>query len=228
MEKLPPQFEDIRKKGIFISIEGNLRDAGIGETFRILILTLILVPISLSIVVNFVFFLLFSKSMPNWLNLVLYVMTFVIMALIVYYWGWKKKFEAWYYFDHGNEIFYALINGKNPTLMEIPYEEIEEIRWVGGNNGYAKIITSITSLPTERAMKKREGSSTELWSTLALIGAPFTEWPIKLWCPSCNRVYGHNIGTATCPFEPEIALIDPDVKGRHDPEGIAEEDLDRL
>ncbi len=161
--------------------------------------------------------------------------TFILISLFAtitiifyYYWGWKKTFEAWYYFDHENEIMFALIKSKSPILLEIPYEEIETIDWSGGSNGFAIIRTPIVSLKTERAKNKREGSITEMWSEIAKTRAPFQDWPYTLLCVSCNEEFGHHIGTAVCPFEENIALIDPNAKGRHDPESISHEDLDRV
>ncbi|RMG21547.1 MAG: hypothetical protein D6732_27130 [Methanobacteriota archaeon] len=228
MEKLPKQFNQIKTRGVRIKIKGFLRNADTWEKIRATLLFVFIPPIVVSFLLNMILFLFSSYVLSQTQFLGVFLATFMIMGLVFLYWGWYRTFNGWILFDKDNEILFVLVDKKFPTLLEIPYEEIIGIQWVGGKNGYAKIETPVGSFPTERASEKKEGSVTELWEDLASIGAPFEDWPITLWCPSCNRSFGHHLGTAVCPFDPETALIDLETKGRHDPQGISPEDLDRV
>ncbi len=228
VDKLPTNFNQVRNKGIHISIEGYLRKADVWEKFRAALTTMVVFPSLGTIFINLLSFFLQSRNRTSYEFLGIFLVFFILGLGIFTYWGWFRKFSAWYLFDKENEILFVLLKKTPPVLLEIPYEEIMEIRWSGGQNGYAIIETPVGKFPTLRANEKKEGSVTELWVNIAGIEAPYSDWPITLWCPSCQRNFGHHIGTAVCPFDPEISLLDLETKGRHDPEGLSQEDFDRV
>ena len=80
---------------------------------------------------------------------------------------------------------------------------------------------------TNRMNEERFSSVTEIWHKLALFDSKMINWPISLECESCERKFGHHIGTAQCPFD-KIMLIDPNVKGRIDPVEMHPDDENRV
>ncbi len=229
--KAPPDCMKIIENGIYWNQKGNFEGSTLryklNYIFSYIIIWLLFVIPTLYFVIklNSVIFL--------YIMVFVYIATLISIAIWIYYWGWLEYREIWYLFNDKEQIFYATFEGKNGwELFEIPYEDIHEIEWIDGPNGKAFIHFSNMKFETNRALDKRRSSVTELWPTLARISGIdkhniMTNWPIYLECPNCNRVYGHHIGTAQCPFDDYI-LIEPGVKGRIDPEDIHPEDLDRV
>ncbi len=228
MDHLPPEYKELYTKGIHILHRGNLRNADFVIKLQHAVAWMGGVSLSY-FVVQIVVQQLFGYDFASSFHIIAIPLLSLTGILTFYYWGWKQKYEVWIWLDHENEILNVLSLDKPPSLFEIPFEEIQSIGWSGGKNGYAIIRTSAMDIRTNRSNEKNEGSVTEMWQSLAKIGAPFDEeWPIILVCPECGETFGHHIGTATCPYDENVSLYDVNSKGRMDPVEMAEEDLDRL
>ncbi|MHA2251585.1 MAG: hypothetical protein ACXAD7_14570 [Candidatus Kariarchaeaceae archaeon] len=167
----------------------------------------------------FIFYLAEQLGVKSWMILFIQV-SFAIISLLVltlqfYKWGWKSFQEAWYHFDKDNQIFSVIRKSRNSwEEIEVPYEDIDSIEYVDGDNGKAQINSMSFEFETNRAKDKRRSSK-------------MVNWPISLVCQKCKRKFGHHIGTALCPFC-KIILVDPQVKGRIDPLEQHPDDLDRM
>ncbi|MDH5402877.1 MAG: hypothetical protein OEY49_10335, partial [Candidatus Heimdallarchaeota archaeon] len=152
----------------------------------------------------------------------------IILIRLFYKWGFSNYREAWYYFDEKEEILIVIrLVNKNWEVIEIPYEEIDEIEWNNDDNGYAIIKSYGMEFETNRSKDKRASSVTDLWGELARTSAKMTHWPIILICSKCDRKFGHHIGTAVCPWD-ETMLIDPKVKGGYEIKEAHPDDFDRI
>jgi len=221
----PPEFVEQINESIYFNRKGSLTGA---DRYTIL-------QYLLAILLSWIFVLallallssLFFQFSP--LILIILAATSLLVSLSLFiYWGWIKYEEAWYHFDRTDRILTVFKrNNGNWEAIEIPYEQIEEVSWSGGTNGYAIISAAGFDIPTNRADHERFSSVTELWSDLASFDQPMTNWPILLVCPVCDRQFGHHIGTATCPFD-EVLLVDPSIKGRIDPTDLHPDDYRRL
>ncbi|MCE7735944.1 MAG: hypothetical protein GPJ54_13770 [Candidatus Heimdallarchaeota archaeon] len=143
-------------------------------------------------------------------------------------WGWKSYREAWYHFDDKDEIFTVIKKSKAGwESIEIPYEDVYEIDYIEGIDGKAIIKSGPFEFETNRDSEKRATSVIDIWDKIARIDSQMKNWRIEMSCQQCQRQFGHNIGTAICPFC-KIALIDKKAKGRFDPATQHDDDLDRI
>lgn len=224
----PSDIKELISKSVYWNSEGNLSGSP-----KMLIVGYILIVIIIESLL-FYFLIIVSKSLPNYITIQQVIIIFIFIFTLTmsfyyfYQWGWKNYKEAWYFFDSQNEMFIVTRQlGKGWETIDVPYEEIDRIEYVDGRNGKAIIRSAGFRFETNRALDKRESSVTELWGNLAGTSANMINWPIKLICEKCNRIYGHHIGTALCPFC-SIILIDPKIKGRIDPISLHPDDLDRI
>lgn len=226
---IPNEMKDLMRKSIYWNSMGHLVQSSL--TLRLQYLSLISV---FGIFTSFIVYYAISSLLSPipWLGIslgiLLSLMLFSFEMILFYKWGWKNYREAWYYFDHKDELFVAIRETKEGWQeFEIPFEEITEVTWFDGPNGFAIIKVGSYEFETARALVKNKSSVTELWNDLARIGAPMRKWPVELICSECKREFGHHIGTAVCPYDKTL-LIEPDLKGRIDPEEIHPDDLDRI
>lgn len=231
-----PRFEDLDAPeemkatildATYFNEKGNLRGADPWETVQYSIVTVVIAGFVFAII----WFMLGRVTFIAELTLLRFLVVIIAIVPIIYYfyfWGWLKYEEAWYLFDSENEILFVIRKPDDSwEMIEIPYEQVETIEWVGGSNGRAIINAAGFRLKTNRSREKRFSSVTELWSDLAKIDTSMITWPIELHCSNCDRRYGHHIGTAQCPFDNTL-LEDPTTKGRIDPVARHPDDLDRI
>lgn len=221
------EYAELMKKAIYYNSDGELSDSSLQYRIQYITVTTLIWIILIFIIRSF-FLLFWSVTVVNIIILILAVVSYPTFLFLLYLWGWKNYKEAWYYFDNKDEIFFVVQEGKNGwDIIEIPYEEIQKIEYVDGPNGKAVLYAANFQFATNRANDKRASSLTELWPELSKIGAKMISWPYTLYCPVCHRKFGNHTGTAICPMD-EVILIDPEVKGRMDPEKIHSDDFDRL
>ena len=221
------ETKKLMAKSIYFSRKGVLRDAG-----NITQIQYSLALIGIWIISSAIVYLSLSFGFGfESFNFITFIPIIVLIGgSLVYFikWGWYKYEESWYFFDIKNKIFFVTKKVKsNWEIFEIPFETIHVIEWSGEKNGYASIGAGRFTFDTNRMNDKRFSSVTELWENLALIDTKMINWPINLECESCNRKFGHHIGTAMCPFD-NIILIDPNIKGRIDPIEMHPDDENRV
>ncbi len=151
-----------------------------------------------------------------------------ISLILFYRWGWHNYEEAWYHVDKENNLLSVIKKTKGSwEEIEIPFEMVSKVEWSGGKNGYATIHAGGIEVRTTRASTDRFASVTEMWSLLAEFDTLMSGWPLTLECSTCNRKFGHHLGTAQCPFD-EVILTDTNAKGRIDPEEMHPDDYTRV
>jgi hypothetical protein len=226
---IPQEMKDLMKRSIYWNSTGHLVSASMVLKFQYSFLIGVF-----GIFTSFIAYYAISSllSFIPWLGIslgiIIALILFSLQIFFFYRWGWRNFREAWYYFNHKDELFVAIKETKEGWQeFEIPFEEISEVSWFDGPNGLAIIKVGNYEFETSRALVKNKSSVTELWDDLARIGAPMREWPIELICSKCKREFGHHIGTAVCPYDRTL-LIEPNLKGRIDPEEIHPDDLDRI
>ncbi len=224
----PTDIKEIISKSVYWNSKGALKGSPslVIGTYSAIIFALWL------FIASTIYFILEGLQINNWLKIATQGMTMLGILISMFYyfykWGWNNYREAWYNFDKENEIFTVV--RKTMTgweTIEIPYEEIDSIDYLDGANGKAIIKSINFEFETNRARDKRRSSVTDIWDDLARTSTKMTNWPINLVCQKCKRKYGHHIGTAQCPFC-RLILVDPQVKGRIDPQIQHPDDLDRI
>ncbi|MCY3414998.1 MAG: hypothetical protein INQ03_25330 [Candidatus Heimdallarchaeota archaeon] len=221
------EIKDLMNKGVYYNSEGNLADASLLLKLEYIFFS-ILTWIGLVAVIRFLLSLLSNGADLSLLIIVIASILFICIFVWLYIWGWRRYEQAWYHFDHLDELLTVIKDGKHGfEVFEIPYEDVHEIEWYDGPNGKAIIKAASFEFSTNRYLDKRLSSVTEMWDDLARINSKMVSWPIQLLCPKCYREFGSHTGTGICPFD-EVILIDPKVKGRIDPEEIHPDDFDRL
>ncbi len=226
---IPKEMKVMMRKSVYWNSTGHLVNSSMILKIQYSFLITIF-GIFTSFIVYYASISIFS-SIP-WLGISLgafLAFTLLSFEFIMFYkWGWKKIRESWYHFNHKDELFVAIKQTKEGWQeFEIPYEEILEVTWFDGPNGMAIIKVGSYEFETNRALVKNKSSVTEMWNDLAKTGVPMRNWPIELICSKCKQEFGHHIGTAVCPYDKTL-LIEPNLKGRIDPDEIHPDDLDRI
>lgn len=223
----PTEFKKLIKKSIYFNRKGKLQGASTATIVQYSI-SLFIAWVSLSGIVIITTGLIFNSPPTAVANVLISLALLTTLLVWFVYWGWYDYQEAWYHFDDHNEIFSVTKRTKgNWETFEIPYDAVHEVEWSGGEFGYATIHASKFSFDTTRTGSERYASVTELWPHLARFDTNMINWPIILKCTECKREFGHHIGTAQCPFD-NVILIDPEVKGRIDPEEMHPDDKSRV
>ena len=221
------ETKNLIAKSIYFNRKGVLREADRVTQIQYSIALLGMWIISSAIMYVLLSFIFGFQN----LNFFTFMIIFILISLSLFWylnWGWFRYEEAWYYFDKKNKIFFVTKQKKDDwESFEIPFDTVHMVEWSGGKNGYASIRAGRFTFDTNRMNEERFSSVTEMWDLLALFDTKMINWPISLECESCERKFGHHIGTAQCPFD-KIMLIDPNVKGRIDPIEMHPDDENRV
>lgn len=208
------------EKGSYLYQKGNLRFASPDE---------VALEFAKYFIPLFVAALFVVYYLPPAIATVLAITLFIIYILIFYYFGWIKEFVAWYIFDPFNQLLSVITREKQQWVdIDIPYEDIQEISWVGTKNGKAIIIAPPFKLPTYRMSIKQQLNVTEIWEELARTHAPMTNWKFILQCPIDGSTFGHHLGTALCPDHPNSILLPVDYVSEINSTELHPQDLDRI
>jgi hypothetical protein len=227
--KAPYDIKEELSEAYYYYSKGEYTNASISE--KLFHFTVYLTPFYLSFILTlFVYYFITS----HWLIVQSGILITSILLLYGSYKfldnGWFKVIEYWVKINQSEKLV-TLIDrlSDNWNFYEIPFEQIDSIRWHGAPvNGRIEIIIGQLRIFTYPVGHHSDFSPTELWEYLASTEAEMVNWPIKLFCQKCHRIYGHHIGTATCPFDPNIILIEPNIKGRIDPEYFHSDDITRV
>ncbi len=226
--KANSRIKEILHDSYYFGEFGEIRDAPLSE--QILVLANYLLPYAFLYFVGSVFASFYGIDQP-WRFLYFLVLAGILVysLYMFYYNGFKKFNEYWIKFDDKEELLSIVTReGDQWEVVDIPYEEVEDIRYSGGTNGRIILVAPHVEIKTYRISKKNPLSTTEIWDRFAKIGAPMSDWPYTLRCPSCERTFGHFQGTALCPFDEKVILVDDSIKGRIDPESATRSDLERV
>lgn len=223
----PSEFKELMNKSVFYNRKGELNNAGRYEVFQYTIAMVFLWLFS-TVGLLVIFSLISPVLMSTIVRVIVSIVLFIAISAYFYWWGWLKYNQAWYHFNDDDMLF-TIIQKQNDNweMIEVPYEQVDQIEWSGGDNGFAIIHAAGLTFRTTRADSDRFASVTELWGQLAKFDTYMKNWPITLVCPVCDREFGHHIGTAMCPFD-EVILIDPNTKGRIDRENLHPDDYYRV
>lgn len=224
----PLDMKKLMRKSIYWNSEGRLHNSPFLTVIQystiVLLLTLFVTLLGASYIDSFIS----NDTLSSILGIILAISIFGGSIWYFYKWGWNSYREAWYHFDEKDEIFSVIRNSSAGwESIEIPYEEVHEIDYIEGIDGKAIIKSGPFEFETNRDSEKRASSVIEIWDKIARIDTHMKNWPIEMACQECQRQFGHNIGTAICPFC-KIALIDKKAKGRFDPITQHDDDLDRI
>lgn len=225
----PRDIAKLIRKSIYWNTNGKLNGAPRLLIIQYVFSIFILWAVSSILATSLIRSTFSNSSVSNSISFVLAVGSFVLIYRFLYIWGWKSYKEAWYLFDDKDEILSVIQKSvEGWEIIDIPYEEINDIEYVEGSNGKALIHSGSFEFETNRVLDKRATSVTDLWENLARIDTIMKRWPIKMTCQECHRDFGHHIGTAICPFC-KISLLDINAKGfDHTPMTQHKDDLDRI
>ncbi len=227
--RVAPEYAELIKKSIYYNSEGELADASMRYRLEYIIIYSTMWLFVILIMNSLINLSKLSNATKNTTIIIIAIISYTVMMYYLYRWGWKNYSEAWYSFDHDDEIFTVVRKEKGQwEILEVPYEEIHEISYSDGPNGKAIIKAAEFEFHTNRANDKRDSSITEMWADLSHINTKMSSWPYYLECPVCKRRFGNHTGTATCPDDKDVILLDTEVKGRIDPESMNKQDLDRV
>ncbi|MHA2033466.1 MAG: hypothetical protein ACW99A_06925 [Candidatus Kariarchaeaceae archaeon] len=224
----PLDMKKMIRNSIYWNTEGKLHKSPKTTIIQSIIVIIVFALFLSFIIASAAESLVGNNTISNILSIVFSLTIFGIFFWYFYKWAWNSYSEAWYNFDDKDEIFTVIRKSSSGwEIIEIPYEEIDQIEYIEGQDGKAVIKSGPFEFETNRDSEKRSSSVVEIWNNLARTDSIMNNWPIKMTCQKCNRQFGHHIGTAICPFC-EIALIDQKAKGRFDPVAQHDDDLDRI